>query len=371
MRQAACWPARFAGEYNQGMKPGSSSSRRFLIGSLLLLLAFPALVLGQGAVPPPISPSKTNAGRLRWMQYSMVAGRVVVSSAYLGTNMTFGPGRIDGREERLQVQINAEQINLRYELTTPDEQFSIALVDGKQLSIRRTCSHPSYSLHFEQQPDAPLSFSIDSADVKCSLSGDSFWHLYLAEPEIVRRHLAPLLEVLHPAWQLAAMGAAIEEALLQQAQNPRQIAAQRWTRLVDDLASPQFSRRQRAQRELYDTGPVVVPFLQKLDRSHLDAEQAARVRALVESLSVDCEDTSDRVAIWLAGDVDVWLSSLSRPEPARRRGAKRQLDVLTGSAVDFNPDGDETERGVQIERLRTRLQKQPAEKAAATKPPVE
>jgi hypothetical protein len=334
-----------------------------LVGCTVFALAWTAEAFGQGAVLPPISPSKINAGRLRCVQYGMVAGRVVISSAYQGTNMTFGPEQVDRRQERLQIQINPEQINLRYELSGRDDRFSITLAERNQLSIRRASSQPKYSLHFEQHPDALLSLVVDAPDTKCTITAESFWHLYLAEPEVVRRHLVPLLEVLHPSWQLASLGAAIEESLVQLAQGSRQFVVRRWTSLVDDLASPQFATRQSAQRALFDAGPVVVPFLQKLDRSRLDAEQASRIRALVETLSVDYEDTTDRVATWLGGDVRVWLSLLSRGESLKRRTAKQQLDLLVGSPVDFDPDAEEAVRKSQIDRLRTHLLKPSAENA--------
>ncbi len=324
---------------------------------MLFVLAWTAAVHGQGAGVAPINPSKTNAARLRWMQYNMVAGRIVVSSAYQGTNMTFGPAQVDRRSERLQIHINADQINFRYELSNADEQFTMSLVDGDQLSIRRTRSEPKYALHFEQNAEAPMSLVLETGDTKHTLQGDSFWHVYLAEPELVRRHLIPLLEVLHPSWQLSSMGAAVEDSLIQRAQNPRQFIGQRWARLVDDLASPQFATRQNAQRKLYDAGPVIVPYLQNLDRNHLDAEQTSRIRALVESLSVDNEDTTDRIATWLAGDVQVWLSLLSRGELFKRRAAQQQLDQLLGSPIEFDPAAEETLRKAQIERLPARLQK--------------
>lgn len=324
---------------------------------VLFVLAWPAAAHGQKTGLAPISPSKTYASRLRWMQYNMVGGRVVVSSAYQGTNMTFGPSQVERRSEFLQIHINTDQINFRYELTDADEQLTIALAEGNQLSIRRNCSDPKYALRFEQSLDAPLLLTLETANTRYTLRGDSFWHLYLAEPQLVRRHLVPLMDVLHPSWQLSSMGAAVEDALVQRAQNPRQFAGKRWARLVDDLASPRFSERQSAQQELYSAGPVIVPYLQNLDRTRLDAEQASRIRTLVESLCVDYEDTTDRIATWLAGDEQVWLSLLSRGEVFKRRAAKEQLSLLLGTPIEFDPAAEESQRNAEIQRLRVRLQK--------------
>lgn len=319
------------------------------------------IVLGQQAeLAPPSAPSKINADRLRWVQYQMVAGRVVASSSYPGTNMTFGPALVDGkRRERFEIHINQTQIDLQFELVSPEERLSIALADGRTFTIRRARPESKYTFEFEQTAGEPLTVTIAEGTAQRLLRGDSFWHLYLAEPELMRRHLIPLLEILHPSWHLSSMGSAIEEALVERAQNPRVPDTQRWSRWVEDLASPRFSDRSAAQRALQNAGQVILPFLQNLDRSRLDAEQASRVRSLVETLAVGYEDSADRVATWLAGDEQVWLSLLARRETVRQAAAG-QLSLLAGEPIDFDPAADTATRNTQIERLRVRFQKSTA-----------
>jgi hypothetical protein len=339
--------------------------RRSATFAVMVALVGAAHALGQGSVPIG-GPSKVNADRLRWMQYKMVAGRIAVSSSYPGTNMTFGPAHVDGRRrERLEIHINQAQIDLQYELVSPDEQLSIALVDGKRLSIHRQRSEPNYTLEFEQNPDRPLLFTLTENDERRSLRADSFWHLYLEEPELVRRRLVPVLEILHPSWQLASLGTALEESLFERAQNPQPLDTHRWHRLVDDLASPKFSDRTTAERELRAAGQVILPFLQNLDRTRLDAEQASRIRALVDSLAASYEDSIDRISTWLAGDEQIWLSLMSRAELPRRRLAAKQLSLLVGAPVEFDPAAGEDQRRAQIERLRARLRPPPAIEPAA------
>jgi hypothetical protein len=339
---------------------------------VIAVLACGTIVRGQQVDPAPLdAPSKINADRLRWVQYKMMAGRVVASSSYPGTNMTFGPALVDGRRrERFEIHINQTQIDLQFELVSPEERLSIALIDGKTFTIRRTRSEPNYTFEFEQTNGQPLSVTITQGSAQRTLRGDSFWHLYLAEPDLIRRHLVPLLEILHPSWHLSSMGSAIEEALVERAQNPRPPDAERWLRWVDDLASPKFADRAGAERALQSAGQVILPFLQNLDRSRLDAEQASRVRAITESLAVGYEDSADRVATWLAGDEQIWLSLLTRGERVRRAAA-RQLGLLVGEPIDYDPAADEAARKLQVDRLRARLQKpaarEPAAEAPATK----
>jgi hypothetical protein len=173
----------------------------------------------------------------------------------------------------------------------------------------------------------------------------------------VREQLIPLLERLHPSWQLADRAAEIEQALFQvERQHARQPGDRRhWSELVGQLASERFADREAAERELRAAGQTVVPFLQSLPPGQLDAEQTRRIRAIAASLSVDYEDRVDRVVAWLAGDETVWLSLLDRPDPDQRRKAAEQLTVLLGQEIEFDPAATAEVRVVQLERLRRHL----------------
>src|SRR5690606_37035964 len=192
------------------------------------------------------------------------------------------------------------------------EKLTIELTDGGEFSIRRTRLMPAFAFEFRQPPGKPLTLSVAVDGQETSLQGDSFWHLYLAEPELVRNELIPYLELLRPSWQLAATGAAVEDALVRNAQQPQAIDTRHWSELVEQLGSDSFSQRQRSERELYRIGQLVLPYLEELDPQAIDAEQTARVSTLVKNLSVNYEDATDRVANWLAADRQVWLSLLDR-----------------------------------------------------------
>lgn len=319
-------------------------------------LAWSATALAQKP-KPPFAPTTKNAERLRWLDYKMVAGRVVASSTYpAGMNISFGPSIVGGRlHEHLQILILEDQASVQYELEGDGQALSIVLAQDGHFSIIRTRDEPKFAMRFSQPPGKPLSLSVSEGDNEQRLEGDSFWHLYIAEPDLVRRHLIPYLELLRPSWQLAATAWAVEEALVRRAQNPRVLETDRWDRLVDELASPKFSRRQRAHRELLDVGQVTLPFLEGLDPDKLDAEQISRIRGLIETLSVDYEDTTDRIATWLVADRQNWLSLLSRDEEVKRRVAARQLELISGGPIDFDPSADKTTRQAQLEKLRARI----------------
>lgn len=163
--------------------------------------------------------------------------------------------------------------------------------------------------------------------------------------------MVPLIEFLHPSWQLVAQATSLEETLFRRARLGDRADRRQWAAWVDDLASPQFARRNAAERQLREQGPVVLPFLEHLDPSRLDAEQAYRLRALVDALSVDSQDSGERVAVWLVEDELVWLALLDREDASKRRTALKQLETLTGHPIAFDVDAVPEVRRAQLEAL--------------------
>jgi len=338
------------------------------IGTGLTLFASIAVgaALAVAADLPRVNVSAAIAGRMHWIHFHMVSGRIVGTSSLSVPKMFVqSSGRRAGPQEVLTLEINSGVCGMQYDANSPAEQIHVALVSGNQLSVRRARPGQKYLLEFDQRPDQPLKLSLEDGGEKRTWQADGFWQLFIAEPALVREHLVPILELLHPSWQLAATGDDVESALVRLAAAPvrPQTDRQQWARWVAELASGKFAERENAERELNRSGQIVVPYLQSLDRRQLDAEQLRRIRSIVDGLSVDYEDKVERVATWLAGDDRIWLTLLDRDEPSTRRAAAVQLDRLLGEPIDFDPDAPQDTRKEQLARVRAALEKS---KQAAT-----
>ncbi len=215
-----------------------------------VLAALPARAEDKGLQPLGISPAI--AARIHWMQFNMVSGRVVASSNLSVPKMLVqSPGRRTQRRETLGIEINGGMCNLEYLLVSPTENLRINMTEGSTLTIRRTQSDAGYALAFEQRPDRPLTLELEQDGVRRKWQAQGLWRLVLQEPEIVRDHLLPLLEQLHPSWQLAATAAQIEETLVRTpfTHAPKRPDRQRWAQWVVELGSAKFSERENAERE--------------------------------------------------------------------------------------------------------------------------
>ncbi len=297
--------------------------------------------------------------KLQIVHYGIISGRIVAVSSHIGTSMTHSrpADQATGRRERVSIDVQTTGLpSVHYEMSSPREELMIEVVEADQLTIRRTAKDKKLnSLEFQQPRRGDLVLSIGEGSQRTVMQAVSLWHLALAEPEVCRVELFPLLELLRPSWHLASLTGAIEESLSRWAVAHRVADRRVWQTWVESLGSPHFSERQAAERHLLDAGPAVLPFLEHFGRDLLDAEQRNRVRDLVALLDDDQEDTVDRVVTWLAADPEVWLSLLSRPDEARRRLAAQQLSQLLGSPVDFDAGAGAPIRADQLARLRVRL----------------
>ncbi|HEV2970122.1 MAG TPA: hypothetical protein VGY55_09035 [Pirellulales bacterium] len=270
------------------------------------------------------------------------------------------------RREKLQLSTNADQdATIQYELAAGGEQLTVEVLEGQQFTIALRPTPDAKTgpaIEFCQPKDGMLTLSVSDRGLIRQLKGPSLWHLLLAEPELCRRHLLPLLAMFRPDWRLAETAQSIEAQMLRTAAEYRPENLQSWGALVADLASDHFADRQRAERELRAAAPTVIPYLRSLDHRRLDFEQWSRVQQLVNPADTDDEDRSDAVANELMSDHRAWLILLDRADLGSRQAAAGQLSFLFGESIQFDPTAAENVRRRQLESLQRRVEREsPAE----------
>jgi hypothetical protein len=270
-------------------------------------------------------------------------------------------------------------------LISPREHFSVEIVPGESAGQRfvirweqmvaaaRTQSeeptktdsakNPSAKLEKEiaelrQPSDGPLTFAVTRSGQTKKFESPTLWHLLIAQPELCKQMLLPMLTRLRGDWQLDRVAAdARQELLLHDAGQDHDQQQNRWADLVAALGDYRFSVRERADRALRAAGRDVVPYLQNLRRRDLDAEQRRRIAELIASYDNAGEDAADGIAQRLRGDRTLWLSLLSDEQDSTRTIAARQLNMLTGKRIEFSATADAATRQQQIEALKGTLGK--------------
>jgi len=325
-------------------------------------------------------PPRMNAGlayMLGLFRLRVVAGRITVAGA-MSLQTHKGEFKTNDRHERLELTQAGAATTFRYELTTPDAQLTWDLLFGNEIRIRRlprrAAGQPTEAagqetgganaelVVFGQPTEGPLTLSVGEGEQRKECRGVTLWHLFLAEPELCRNELAPLLQVMKPGWELVQRAQTIESLLLHSADIEGQPSRDVWLRLVTDLGHEKFSRRQSAERRLRLGGPEALPFLLSLDLDRLDSEQRFRIRAIVRSSALkeveegtDGVDTLDQIVRPLRADPIVWIELLRRDDERNRRIAARQLSLLLNEIIDFDPTAEDVPRKKQIDALRHRM----------------
>ena len=129
-----------------------------------------------------------------------------------------------------------------------------------------------------------------------------------------------------------------------------------WSKLVDDLGSEQFARRQSADTALRGGGHAAAAFLSRLESRSLTPEQRLRVQRICQGFADGSTDTPQRTAIWLLGDRSAWIGLLSSQQLETRAVAAEHLGRLMGRPIAFDPRGDDQKRQLQVAELARRIE---------------
>jgi hypothetical protein len=333
-------------------------SSRMAVRKAAALAVWAALSLAAGAargqeaqVNPGLAPL------LRYFELGVHAGRIRAASPHRDRKLESQAANTDGqgntRRERLSVTLSGEATTVSYQQSVSDWHLSIEILDGKEVSIRRESKNAEacMPLVFHQPAVGPLSLRLGEGAELREFVADNLWRLLVSEPEACSE-FSPLLELLKPNWNLAATAQAAEQALYASVRAMAATDQTRLRRLVGELASDKFARRQAADRSLRAAGRDALPSLMSIDWRRLDAEQRFRLGRLFRDLSGDgVDDTPERVALGLIHAPKLWLKLLERDDESHRRLALEQLERLLGRRLAFDPAADATTRLKQLAAL--------------------
>ena len=322
------------------------------------LIAFFAL----GAAPLFAQESAaTLPTELGWLKFRISAGRLQVASPQYRESRSYESGNpLAGTSETLRLNISSQAASVHYTRTTPNEVLTVDFDSPKSTVIELLpgddTSGEIAAVKYVQPKDGPVQLTIDDGQQTRKQTAASFWHLLMLAPEDAKKALLPILSMLRPGWPIEQTADGIEKSLVKLAGSPHRPDRDHWKELVHQLGSSSFQQRRRAERQLREAGPAVVAYLSALPTDSLDAERQARIARLLSSLSSSADDTPDRIAMWLVDDPLVWSTVLQSDDANHRAIAKDQLEHLLGQSIDFDLEGDEEQRAVQLRAVRSLIE---------------
>lgn len=313
-----------------------------------------ALVAGMAepaqAQPPAMHP--TLMGNLRVLDLRLVNGRVICGPLEPPRNQQHGT-KNNSRSERLGFTCNGPAVSLHYELKLTDWELNYDIVNGREVTIRRTplAATDRLKVEFHQPPEGPVVLRIDDGDTHRAFAAANLWLLLLDEPKYCAEKFVPLLEIIHPQWRVAQRVAALETSLLRTSSTAAGYDTRQVLKLVRQLGDDTFMTRQSAQRQLAEAGPTVLPLLRQLDLADLDAEQRYRLKQVMRGLVDDDDDSNERLTMLMAGDPWTWLILMRRGDEAKRKFAYERLKSMLSTPIEFDPAASPEQRAAQLSKV--------------------
>ena len=248
-----------------------------------------ALCLVPGTAVGQFSSPQMRSMVIGWTRLTFVSGRIINANQWPMTRSTNISG--DGTKEEIVFEGNGATGTLRYHRESKKQETK------KQDFLLEVNSDGKFHFHWQdsgteksdaekngpdksgdgkcdveltQNPNDMITLSVDVAGKKKFLRGNTFWHLWIADPELCRKHVAPILETLRPGWSVASNGTLVETELLHLAAAGQHSDRKQWSAWVDQLADPQFMKRKKADDKLRAAGPPILGYLRQVNVDQLD-----------------------------------------------------------------------------------------------------
>lgn len=335
------------------LQVGARSAFVYLVG--LLLTAVGDFAATAWAQELTVSPNLAN--NLKYVQVGIKQGRIGATSAFAGRNLN-SSSQSNDRREQLSLDLTGGAPSINYELTTATFRIVLQMTHGDAVRIQRTPVGESTvrPLEFYQPAEGKIAVKLGPASDERTLTADSVWHLFVAEPELAQKEFEPLLRLLKPGWPLILTSQGIEQALYRQVDSQRTYDRDAWTALVEQLRSNKYADRVEADRKLRELGQIVVPYLRNLNEKQLDAEQAFRIRTIVRSYGSERdEDVAETAADWLAADPEIWYALATRAAGPQRAKVRTQLSQILDEPVVLDDEAKDDVLKSQLAKLREQI----------------
>ena len=265
-----------------------------ICGALLPLIAL------QAEIAPLPKRLATTSSALR---YGIVLGRLQAIPLQPGLTQNCSlETEASKSSERLSVSPQDRGISIRYELSSPSEEFLFESTAEGAWLLRREPRGDSKWPRCEFVQPATGSLTLTIGDTRHT--EPTIWHLLLTHRSDCREHLTPLLEAIQPGWDVDWQAERLAAALA--ARRPEDmVAAADVEKLVNQLAEGKYAVRRAAVIELEKLGPRCLLAFSALDARQLEREQVAILNHLRARIASEGSDTPERTAAWLQADPNI------------------------------------------------------------------
>ena len=263
-----------------------------------------------------------------WTRLTFVSGRIINAGQWPMTRSTHMSG--DGTKEEIVFDGNeAATGSMRYHRETKTQDFQLDVnSEGKFHFHWHDSGQDKCDVELIQNPNDLITLSVDVAGKKKVIQGrKQLEYLVYGSRALSQARVANPGNTSGPAGAWPAMARRGGNGAVAFSGWPATHSdQQQWSVWVDQLADPQFMKREKADKDLRAAGPPVLGFLRQVNSDQLDAEQQSRLQRIIRLLTRQtAEDTPEQIAAkTLIENPLVWLAAPLGRSKNRRRAHGRQ-----------------------------------------------
>lgn len=283
----------------------------------------PLRAAGQGDSP---SEPATPLAASRQISVYSVDGRLQL----VMWNQQNGPNELESDSNRVveRVRTFGDRIRFAYELSWDANRLEIERTLSGVRMERRGNSAERPAFQFDQPASGPLELTVEHEGAAARYSADNLWQLALLAGTDFESTVAATVGILRPRWRLTQLVDEVRSQMLAAARQGDLPDVAAWNALVRQLSAPRFADRRAAERALIDEGEILEPYLARLDRANLDAEQRSRLASVEMEIATQLADTPARAASAHLADATSWVGiARNSTGPTRRLALEAVAEV--------------------------------------------
>ncbi len=204
--------------------------------------------------------------------------------------------------------------SLHYVCQTPEHQLTLSVQKANSVRIESWLPKTSERSVLIQPEIGSITWTHSHGDLNQQYEGSTLLHIRHADPTNFDLHCGLLIQRLLRGQSLLSLSDATKTEMLNQIAGTRLPDVVAIQECVDQLRSRRRSQRMAAERQLLAWGTPIIPAIHQLSEDDLDAEQAQRLRCILNRLRPRVDDSPSTLAKLLVNDQTYWsgiASSLS------------------------------------------------------------
>ncbi len=212
----------------------------------------------------------------------------------------------DGVYESITVTAERGIPSLHYVCQTPDQHLTLSVQQADAVRIESWFPKTSERSVLNQPEIGSITWTHSHGDLNQQHEAASLLHIRHADPTNFDLHCGVLIQRLLRGQSLLSLSDATQTLMLNQIAGSPLPDAARIHECVEQLRSRRRSQRMAAEKQLLAWGTPIIPAIHQLSADDLDAEQAQRVRCILNRLRPRVDDTPSTLAKLLVNDQSYW-----------------------------------------------------------------